>query len=137
MRLRRKIGLAVAAFLGVLLLAIGLVPYVVDVEAYRPVIIEAVRDATGRELVIDGPVSKRRLLAEDVTASATVGSFDGPFTLDGSATVNGVPLTLAFSVEAPTDKGHATKLSLEVSSGKLAFEGQISAIRPDADINGH
>ena len=225
MRLRRKIGLAVAAFLGVLLLAVGLVPYVVDVEAYRPVIIEAVRDATGRELVIDGPVrlrmfpvpgigagqvrfanavgakgaqmvdvrwvsvrpdwlallqgkvqvgvltlyrptiileadadgvpnweftpgagarqkpgeaaagfhmavgrlsmvhgvvnftdpvSKRRLLAEDVTASATVGS-----------------------VEAPTDKGHATKLSLEVSSGKLAFEGQISAIRPDADINGH
>src|SRR5260370_41429829 len=72
-----------------------------------------------------------------MTASATVGSFNGPFTLDGSATVNGVPLTLAFAVQAPTDKGHATKLSLEVSSGKLAFDGQISAIRPDADINGH
>ena len=82
------------------------------------------------------PVSKRQLLAEDMTASATVGSFDGPFTVDGSATVNGVPLTLSFSVQASTDKGHATKLSLEVSSGKLAFEGQISAIRPDADING-
>ena len=59
MRLRRKIGLAVAAFVGVLALAIGLVPYLVDVEAYRPVIIDAVRDATGRELVIDGPVRLR------------------------------------------------------------------------------
>src|SRR5260370_22913292 len=83
------------------------------------------------------PVTKRQLLAEDMTASATVGSFDGPFTLDGSATVNGVPLTLAFAVQAPTDKGHATKLSLEVSSGKLAFEGEISAIRATADINRH
>jgi len=248
MRLRRKIGLAVAAFVGVLALAIGLVPYLVDVEAYRPVIIEAVRDATGRELVIDGrvrlrmfpvpgigagqvrfanapgakgaqmvdvrwvsvrpdwlallqgkvqvgvltlyrptiileadadgvpnwefapgagtrqkpgeaaagfhmavgrlsmvhgtvnftdPVTKRQLLAEDVTASATVRSFDGPFSLEGSATVNGVPLTLALSVDAATDKGHATKLSLEVSSGKLAFDGRISAVKPDADIDGH
>jgi hypothetical protein len=248
MRRRRKIFLAIAAVLGSLLLAVGVAPYVIDVEAYRPVIIEAVRDATGRELLIEGrvrirmfpvpgigagqvrfanavgakgaqmvdvrwvsvkpdwlallqgrlqvgtltlyrptiileadadgvpnweftpgagalqkpgdpsagfhmsvgrlsivkgivnftdPVSKRHLLAEDMTASVTVGSFDGPFTFDGSATVNGVPLTLAFSVQAPTDKGHATKLSLEVSSGKLAFEGQISAIRPDADINGH
>src|SRR5256885_8565171 len=59
MRLRRKIGVAIGAFLGVLLLAIGVAPYVIDVEAYRPVIIEAVRDATGRELVIDGPVRIR------------------------------------------------------------------------------
>src|SRR5215813_2919423 len=59
MRLRRKIGLATAAFVGVLALAIALVPYLVNVEAYRPVIIEAVRDATGRELVIDGPVRLR------------------------------------------------------------------------------
>src|SRR5262245_61031327 len=59
MRLRRKIGLAVATFLGVLLLAIGLAPYLIDVEAYRPAIIEAVRDATGRDLVIDGPVRLR------------------------------------------------------------------------------
>ncbi len=248
MRLRWKIGWTVAGVIGLLAAAIGVAPYLIDVEAYRPVIIEAVRDATGRELVIDGPVrirmfpvpgigagqvrfanavgakgaqmvdvlwvsvkpdwlallqgkiqvgtltlyrptiileadangvpnwefipgagahqkpgdpsagfhmavgrlsivrgtvnftdpvTKRQLLAEDMTASATVGSFDGPFTVDGSATVNGVPLTLAFSVQAPTDKGHATTLSLEVSSGKLAFEGEISAIRPDADINGH
>lgn len=247
MRLRWKIGWTVAGVISLLAAAIGVAPYLIDVEAYRPAIIEAVRDATGRELVIDGrvrirmfpvpgigagqvrfanavgakgaqmvdvrwisvkpdwlallqgriqvgtltlyrptiilevdadgvpnweftpgagalqkpgdpsagfhmtagrlsivkgtvnftdPVSKRQLLAEDMTASATVGSFDGPFTVDGSATVNGVPLTLSFSVQASTDKGHATKLSLEVSSGKLAFEGQISAIRPDADING-
>jgi uncharacterized protein involved in outer membrane biogenesis len=248
MRLRTKIGLATAAFLGVLAIVVWQAPRLIDVEAYRPAIIEAVRDATGRELVIDGPVrlrffpvpgigagqvrfanavgakgaqmadvrwvavrpdwrallqgriqvgvltlyrptiileadadgvpnwefapgagskqkpgeaaagfhmavgqlrivhgtvnftdpvTKRQLLAEDMTATATVGSFDGPFTVEGSATVNRVPLTLAFAVEAPTAKGHKTKLALEVSSGKLDFEGQISAIRPDADIDGH
>ena len=59
MRLRRKVALAAAAFLSVLALAIGIASYLIDVEAYRPVIIEAVRDATGRELVIDGPVRLR------------------------------------------------------------------------------
>src|SRR5215475_6235815 len=200
MRLRTKITWAVAAIVGVLALAVVLLPRLIDVESYRPAIIEAVRDATGRELVIDGPVrlrmfpvpgigagqvrfanavgargaqmldvrwvavrpdwlallqgriqvgvltlyrptiileadadgvpnwefapgvnaqlkpgdpsagfhlavgrlrivrgtvnftdpvTKRKLLAEDMTASLTVGSFDGPITLDGSATVNG------------------------------------------------
>jgi uncharacterized protein involved in outer membrane biogenesis len=249
MRLRTKrIAWVLAALVGVLALVVVLLPRLIDAEAYRPAIIEAVRDATGRELVIDGPVrlrlfpvpgigagqvrfanaigakgaqmvdvrwvsvrpdwlallqgrvqvgvltlyrptiileadadgvpnwefspgagskqkpdepaagfhmaigrlsivhgtvnftdpvTKRRLLAEDMTASATVGSFDGPIILDGSATVNGVPLTLAFSFDAPTGKGHATKLSLEVSSGKLFFDGQLSSLRPDADVNGH
>src|ERR1044071_7987665 len=59
MRVRRKMGLAVAALVGVVALAIALVPYVVDGKAYRPAIIEAVRDATGRELVIDGRVRLR------------------------------------------------------------------------------
>src|SRR5882762_6195986 len=59
MRRRRKILLAIAAVLGSLLLAAGVAPYVIDVEAYRPVIIEAVRDATGRELLIEGPVRLR------------------------------------------------------------------------------
>src|SRR6201986_1065714 len=59
LRLRHKIGLAVAAFVGVGALAIALVPYLVDVEAFRPVIIDAGRDATGRELVIDGRVRLR------------------------------------------------------------------------------
>ncbi len=248
MRLRTKIAIAAAAVFGVLAGALALAPRLIDLEAYRPAIIEAVRDATGRELVIKGPlkvtvfpvpgigagqvdfanavgakgaqmvavrwvavrpdwlallqgriqvgvltlyqptitleadadgvpnwefapggntklkpgdpsagfhlavgrlrivrgtvnftdpVTKRKLLAEDMTASATVGSFDGPITLDGSATVNGVPLKLAFSFDSPTDKGHATRLSLEVSSGKLAFDGQVSALKPDADVDGH
>src|ERR1700739_138097 len=59
MRLRTKIGWAVAAFLGVLAGAIALTPRLINLEAYRPAIIEAVRDATGRELVIDGPVRLR------------------------------------------------------------------------------
>ena len=61
MRLRRKIGWVIAAVIGLLAAVIGVAPYLIDVEAYRPAIIEAVRDATGRELVIDGPVQIRML----------------------------------------------------------------------------
>src|SRR6201986_1191527 len=56
MRLRTKIAIAAAAVLIVLAGAIALAPRLIDLEAYRPAIIEAVRDATGRELVIDGPL---------------------------------------------------------------------------------
>jgi uncharacterized protein involved in outer membrane biogenesis len=56
MRLRSKIGLGAAAVLAVLAAAVGVAPYVIDVEAYKPGMIEAVREATGRELVIDGPM---------------------------------------------------------------------------------
>src|SRR5271154_6557348 len=113
MRLRTKIAIAAAALLSVLAGAIALAPRLINLEAYRPAIIEAVRDATGRELVIDGPLK--------------VTLFPVP--------VNGVPLTLGFSFDAATDKGHSTRLSLEVSSGKLAFDGEVSALKPDADVN--
>ncbi|MFI5000449.1 MAG: AsmA family protein, partial [Reyranellales bacterium] len=248
MRLRYKIGLISVATVGLLAGAVGAAPYLIDVEAYKPGMIEAVREATGRELVIDGPVRLRMfpvpgvgagdvhfsnaigakgaqmvdvrwvavrpswlallqgrvevgmltlyrptlvletdadgrpnwefkpgagtgqapdapsaglhlavgqlaivrgtvsytnpatglaLTAENVNASATVGSFDGPFTIAGSATVNGVPLTLDLKVGAPTEKGHDTSFALQVSSGKLDFTGQLSAINPDARVNGH
>src|SRR5258708_13705914 len=53
---RRRIGWVVAALLGSLLIAFAAAPYLVDVESYKPSLIEAVKDATGRELVIDGPM---------------------------------------------------------------------------------
>src|SRR5258708_29967849 len=59
MRLRWKIVWTVAGVIGLLAPAIGVAPYLIDVEAYRPAIIEAVRDATGRELVIEGRVRLR------------------------------------------------------------------------------
>src|SRR5471030_2066935 len=56
MRLRWKIGLAVAAILGPIAVGLGVAPYIVDLQAYKPGMIDAVRQATGRELVIDGPM---------------------------------------------------------------------------------
>jgi AsmA family/AsmA-like C-terminal region len=248
MRLRWKIGLIAAAVLTPIAAILALLPYVIDVEAYKPGLIAAVRNATGRELVIDGPMrlsvfpvpgigagqvhfsnavgaegaqmidvrwvavtpswwallqgrfevgtltlyrptivletdangtpnwqfnpgggSKQQagapssglhlaigrlsiargqvtyknprdgstLTANDVNGSATVRSFDGPFEIDGSATVNGIPLKLDLSVGAVGSKGHATSLSLEVSSGKLDFGGTLSAVAPDATAQGH
>ena len=56
MSVRRRIGWAVAALFGPLLVAFAALPYLVDVESYKPSLIEAVKAATGRELVIDGPM---------------------------------------------------------------------------------
>lgn len=56
MRLRRKIGWGFVALLGLLAGVIAAAPLIVDVEGYKPAIIRAVKDATGRELVIEGPL---------------------------------------------------------------------------------
>ncbi len=54
---RWRIGLISAgAVLGSLLIAMELAPYLIDVEAYKPALIDAVRRTTGRDLVIDGPI---------------------------------------------------------------------------------
>ena len=56
MRLRAKFGLAVAGVVGVLALAAAAAPYLLDVEQFKPALVKAVKDATGRELVIEGPM---------------------------------------------------------------------------------
>ena len=56
MSVRRRIGWAAAAIFGPLAVAVVAAPYLVDVESYKPSLIQAVKDATGRELVIDGPM---------------------------------------------------------------------------------
>src|SRR4029450_5849510 len=68
MRLSSKIAWAVAALVGVLALLVVLLPRLIDVEAYRPAITEAVRDAPGRELVSDGPVPLARFRVPGIAA---------------------------------------------------------------------
>lgn len=246
-KVRTRIVLAIAALLGVLTLAAVAAPHVVDVDAYRPAIVQAVKEATGRELVIEGPlklsmfpqprVSARKvrfanalgtkgaqmvdvewigaspawwpllrgkfeigrltlykpvivleadakgrpnwqfdpgagaaqsvgapsagfhlavgrlrivqgtltyaapttgttLTAQKVDITASAGSLEGPFTLIGTATVNGVPLSLDAIVGGPTDKGHLAVLKLKVESGTLDFDGRISRIAADAEVSG-
>ena len=247
MSVRRRIGWAAVALFGPLIVAALLVPYVVDADAYKPALIQAVKEATGRELVIEGgmkftvfpvprvsarrvhfanatgakgaqmidvswvgaspswwallrgrlevgrltlyqptlvletdaegvpnwefrpgagaahpegapaeglhlaigelrivqgtlsytnPQSGQVIRADKVEATASVGSFQGPLSIVGSATVNGVPLSLEFSVSEARPGGHDTSVDLQVLSGKLAFMGKVSELSPKAEIGG-
>lgn len=247
MNKRTKIAIWAAAVLGALILAWSALPYVINMQAFKPAMIQAVREATGRELVIEGPIELsmypvpgisarqvhfanaigtvgaqmldvRRIVvrpsvlallqgrievgtlflyrptivleadangkpnwefapganagrpkgapsaglhlavgrigivrgtikytdpksgkthtAEDVRVHASVGSLDGPMSLEGTATVNGVPLVIDLDVGGATDKGHRTLLTLEVASGKLLFDGWLGRIAPDGSIMG-
>lgn len=247
MKVRTRIVLVIAAVLGVVAIAGVAAPYVMDVDAYRPAIVQAVKEATGRELVIEGPlklsmfpqprVSARKvrfanalgtkgaqmanvewigaspawwpllrgqfevgrltlykptiileadaegrpnwefepgagaaqpagapsagfhlaigrlrivqgtltytapatgkvLTAQQVDVTASAGSLEGPLALTGTATVNGVPLELSVDVSGPTDKGHHATVKLKVESGALDFDGRISRIAADAEVNG-
>ena len=248
MSVRRRIAWAAAAILGPLAVAVAAAPYLVDPEAYKPALVQAVKEATGRELVIEGPMklsifpvprvsaqkvhfanapgaegaqmidvrwvgaspswsallkgqvqvgrltlyqptivletdakgvpnwqfkpgagaaqpegapaagfhlavgelrvvqgtisytnpqTGQTLKAEQVAATASVGSLDGPLSISGSATVNGVPLSLDFSLSEPRPGGHETQFSLKVLSGKLDFKGKVSELNADAAITGH
>ena len=70
MSVGRRIAWAVAALLGPLLAAAVAAPWLVDVEAYKPALVQAVKDATGRELVIEGPMRLRMLPVPRVSAQS-------------------------------------------------------------------
>ena len=104
---------------------------------------EGLHLAVGQLNIIDGtlsytyPLTGKTIKAEQVKATASVGSLKGPFSIDGTATVNGVPLSLAVSVHAPRDDGaNDARLVVKVPNGQLTFDGRTSAIGPDATISG-
>ena len=247
MKVRTRIGLVVAAVLALGALAGVALPHLVDVEAYRPALVQAVKEATGRELVIDGPlqlsmfpqprISARKvrfanavgtegaqmaavewigvspawgplllgrlevgrltlykpvivleadaqgrpnwqfapgagaaqqagaasagfhlaigrlrivqgtltytapatgkvLTAADIDVVASASSLEGPFTLSGTATVNGVALDISLDVGGPAEKGHRTTAKLKVANSSLDFAGDLSRIAVDANVSG-
>src|SRR5262245_43439489 len=247
MSVRRRIAWAAAAILGPLALFALALPWLVDAEAYKPALIQAVKEATGRELVIDGPmrvsafpvprvsaqqvhfanapgaegaqmidvrwvgaspswwallkgevevgrltlyqptivletddkgvpnwrfkpgagaaqpegapaeglhlaIGKLRIVqgtlsytnpqtgqtikADNVEATASVGSFEGPLAITGNATVNDVPLSLDFSLGEAMPDGHDLAFALQVLSGKLDFKGRISELNANAEVKG-
>jgi len=105
---------------------------------------EGLHLAVGKLDIVDGtlsytyPLTGKTIKAEQVKATASVGSFKGPFSIDGTAIVNGVPLSLEVSVKAPgPDGANDARLAVKVPSGHLSFDGRTSAIAPDATISGH
>src|SRR5262245_24537845 len=75
------------------------------------------------------------IIAEKANFSASVSSLAGPYSLAGSATINGAPLRLDLSVGAKGADGHAVDLALE-AGGKLSFKGKLSELGPDARLTG-
>ena len=75
------------------------------------------------------------MVAEKANFTASVGSLDGPYSLAGSATLNGAPLKLDVSVSAKGTNGYATNIALE-ANGKLGFKGTLSELGPNARLAG-
>jgi len=76
------------------------------------------------------------ITAEKANFTASVGSVDGPYTLAGSAMVNGAPLTIDLSVGAKGSDGMATSVALDAGGGKLSFKGKLSELGPNARLSG-
>jgi len=76
------------------------------------------------------------VVAEKANFTASVGSLDGPYSLSGSATVNGAPLKIDLSVGKKGDKGLPTELAFEAGGGKLSFKGAVSELGPNASLSG-
>ncbi len=67
---RKKILIGGAGAIGLLVAALVAAPFFIDVNAYKPLIVSQVKTATGRDLVLDGPISLSLL----PTPTVTVGS---------------------------------------------------------------
>jgi uncharacterized protein involved in outer membrane biogenesis len=76
------------------------------------------------------------VVADKANLSASVGSLDGPYALEGGATVNGAPLKIDLSVGAKASTGLATSVALEAGGGKLGFKGTLSELGPNASLAG-
>ena len=76
------------------------------------------------------------VVADKANFSASVGSLDGPYSLNGGATVNDAPLKLALAVGARNASGHTADVALEAGGGKLSFKGTLSELGPNARLAG-
>lgn len=54
--IRKKLLIGVGGFVGLLTAALLILPWLIDVDAYKPEIVAQVKRATGRDVTIDGPI---------------------------------------------------------------------------------
>jgi uncharacterized protein involved in outer membrane biogenesis len=76
------------------------------------------------------------LVAEKADMSASVGSPEGPFSLNGNATLNGAPLKVDLAVSPKSANGHTMNATLLAGGGKVAFNGTMSELGANARIAG-
>src|ERR1700761_4147452 len=70
---RNRLLIIAAGVVGMLIVALAIAPSFIDLNKYKPQIAAEVKKATGRDLVIDGPVSLSLLPLPEV--SVTGGKF--------------------------------------------------------------
>src|ERR1700730_17709566 len=71
------------------------------------------------------------VMAEKANFSASVGSIDGPYSLAGSATVNGTPLRLDLQAGQKAASGHIAQVALAAGGGKLSSKAPLSDLGPN------
>jgi uncharacterized protein involved in outer membrane biogenesis len=89
----------------------------------------------GGTLIFSDSKAGLSVVAEKANFSASVRSLDGPYSIAGSATINGAPLKLDLAVGAKAADGHAVALALE-AGGKLSLNGKLSELGPNARFTG-
>ncbi|MCA0301501.1 MAG: AsmA family protein [Proteobacteria bacterium] len=82
------------------------------------------------------PQTKQTFRATEVDVTASVGSLQGPLSIKGLATVNGVPLSVDLALGEPSEKGQDLSFLFQVLNGRLEFKGRIDGLRPDASFKG-
>ncbi len=137
--LRKKVLVGGGGIVGLLIVALLAAPLFIDVNSYKPMIAAEVKKATGRDLVLDGPISLSLLPVPSVSISGV--KF---FNMPGSKNANMVevksvtvkPSVLALlmgGIEVSEVTLVEPKIVLEVNAeGKpnWEFAPSVSRVRP-------
>jgi hypothetical protein len=76
------------------------------------------------------------ITADKANFTASVGSIDGPYSLNGGATINDKPLAIDLAVGAKGAAGHTIDVALTAGGGKLSYKGTLSELGPAARLSG-
>src|SRR5882672_8127970 len=109
--LRKRLLIGAGGIVGLLIVALLAAPALIDVNSFKPEIVAQVKKATGRDLVIDGPIGLSLLPTPTVTVAG-----DKFFNVPGSKNPNMVEMK---SVTATLSVGALLTGSLAVSEVSL------------------
>jgi uncharacterized protein involved in outer membrane biogenesis len=76
------------------------------------------------------------LVAEKANFTASVGSPEGPFSLNGAADLNGAPLKVDLAVSGKGASGHTMDFAFQAGGGNITYKGTLSELGPNARLVG-
>ncbi len=87
-------------------------------------------------LIFSDPKAGLAITADKANFTASVGSIDGPYSLNGGATINDKPLAIDLAVGAKGAAGHTIDVALTAGGGRLSYKGTLSELGPAARLSG-